>query len=315
MVGIIILLKAMLTISNYHYIRDNFETEFPSIFGVSPMFFRQQLLLLKRTGVFIHPNDLINNLDEILKSEQNYILITFDDGLKEQYDLALPILTELNIPAIFFINTINFIEKKVSLVHKIHLVRSVVSTVVLYEKLVYFTGKNLSLPEVKKAHEFYRFDDNLSAEFKYFLNVLLDYKTQEKFINALFLAYFDEHEILERLYMKTDEIKELIKLGFVGSHAHSHSPLGLFNLETIRQELTISKSYLESLGNATIAFISYPYGTKEAVSGAVARIAKEVGYEFGFTTKVGINSIESNLLLLNRFDCNDLIGGKNYKIE
>lgn len=303
----------MLTVSNYHYIRDDFEAKFPSIFGVTSVFFRQQLLLLQETGIFIHPNDLINNLDEILKSEQNYLLITFDDGLKEQFDVALPILEELNIPAIFFINSINHIEKKVSLVHKIHLVRSVVATVVLYEKLVYFTGKNLSLNEVKKAREFYRFDDDLSAEFKYLLNVLLDYKTQEKFIGAIFLAYFYEDEILTKLYMNTDEIKKLIKLGFVGSHAHSHSPLGLFNLETIRHELTISKSYLESLGNATIAFISYPYGTKEAVNGAVAKIAKEVGYEFGFTTKVGINTIKSNLLLLNRFDCNDLIGGKNYK--
>lgn len=303
----------MLTVSNYHYIRENFKTEFPSIFGVSPIFFRQQLLMLQGTGIFIHPNDVMNNLDEILKSEQNYILITFDDGLKEQYDFALPILDELNITALFFINTINHIEKKVSLVHKIHLVRSVVSTVVLYEKLVYFTGKNLSLSEVKKAHEFYRFDDDLSAEFKYFLNVLLDYNTQEKFINGIFTQYFNESEVLENLYMNTNEIQELIKRGFIGSHSHTHLPLGLFNLETIRHELTISKSYLESLGNATIAFISYPYGTKEAVNGAVAKIAKEVGYEFGFTTKVGVNTIESNLLLLNRFDCNDLISGKNYK--
>lgn len=305
----------MLTVSNYHYIRDNFETKFPSIFGVTPLFFRQQLLLLQETGIFIHANDLINNADEILKAEQNYILITFDDGLKEQYDVALPILTELNIPAIFFINTINHIEKKVSLVHKIHLVRSVVSTAILHEKLLRFAGKNLNSLEVKKAHEFYRFDDKLSAEFKYFLNILLDFKSQEKFINAIFLAYFDEHEILAKLYMNTDEIKKLIKLGFVGSHAHSHSPLALFNLETIRHELTISKNYLERLGNTTIAFISYPYGTKEAVTSAVAEIAKEVGYEFGFTTKVGVSSIESNHLLLNRFDCNDVIGDKNHKIK
>ena len=57
----------MLTVSNYHYIRENFEAKFPSIFGVTPIFFRQQLLLLKKTGVFIHPNDLINNFNEILK--------------------------------------------------------------------------------------------------------------------------------------------------------------------------------------------------------------------------------------------------------
>jgi peptidoglycan/xylan/chitin deacetylase (PgdA/CDA1 family) len=303
----------MLTVSNYHYIRENFEAKFPSIFGVTPVSFKKQLLLLNETGIFIHPSYLVDNVDEILKSEQNYILITFDDGLKEQFDIALPILTELNIPAIFFINSINHVEKKVSLVHKIHLVRSVVSTVILYEKLIYFTGKNLSLHEVKKAHEFYRFDDYLSAEFKYFLNVLLDYNTQEKFINDLFLTHFDENEVLEKLYMNTNEVIELIKLGFVGSHTHSHFPLGVCNLEIISDELITSKKYLESIGNAEINFVAYPYGTNEAVTETVLEIAKVVGYKLGFTTKIGVNESESNLLLLNRFDCNDLIGGKNYK--
>lgn len=303
----------MLTVSNYHYIRENFETKFPSIFGVTPILFREQLLLLKKTGIFIHPNDLINNIDEILKSEQNYILITFDDGLKEQYNFALPILKELNIPAIFFINSINHIEKKVSLVHKIHLVRSIISTVILHKKLVHFVGKNLSAQEVKKAHQFYRFDDNSSAEFKYFLNVLLDFKTQEKFINAIFTKNFEEREVLANLYMNTDEISELIKFGFIGSHTHSHYPLGLCNLETIRHELTISKRYLESLGNMIVDFVSYPYGTKEAVTEEVEELAKQVGYKFGFTTKPISNNESEKFLLLNRFDCNDLIGGKNYK--
>jgi peptidoglycan/xylan/chitin deacetylase (PgdA/CDA1 family) len=305
----------VLTVSNYHYIRENFETKFPSIFGVTPIFFRQQLLLLKKTGIFIHPNDLINNFDEILKSEQNHILITFDDGLKEQYDIALPILTELNIPAIFFINTINHIEKKVSLVHKIHLVRSVVSTVVLYEKLVHFAGKNLSTKEVKKAHVFYRFDDNVSAELKYFLNVLLDSTAQEKFINSIFTKNFDEKEVLEKLYMGAVEIQQLIKRGYIGSHTHTHLPLGICEEQTIIYELETTKKYLENLGGVAIDCVAYPYGTKEAATEEVGRLAKQVGYKIGFTTKPGLNNGADNPLLLNRYDCNDLIGGKNYNID
>ena len=53
-------------------------------------------------------------------------------------------------------------------------------------------------------------------------------------------------------------------------------------------------------------------GTKEAATEEVGCLAKHVGYKIGFTTKPGLNNGSSNPLLLNRFDCNDLIGGKNY---
>ena len=102
----------MLTVCNYHYIREDFKTKYPSIFGVTPLAFKEQLLLLRNQGDFISSRDLINSSDTILSSEENYILITFDDGLKEQCDFGLSILNTLNIPALFFANSINYLEKK-----------------------------------------------------------------------------------------------------------------------------------------------------------------------------------------------------------
>jgi peptidoglycan/xylan/chitin deacetylase (PgdA/CDA1 family) len=303
----------MLTVSNYHYIRKSFHAKYPSIFGITPDEFRKQLLLLKNQGDFIEPSYLVDNLKKVLKSKYNYFLITFDDGLKEQFDCALPILDELNIPALFFINSINHIEKKVSIAHQIHLVRSVVSSDELIESLVNATNRKLSQLEIQQAHQFYRFDHPKSAELKYFLNVLLDYAIQEKFINSIFTKYFDEMEILENLYMSTDEIQQLIKREFLGSHTHTHLPLGIYGKPTIIHELETTKKYLENLGGLVINFVAYPYGTKEAATEEVGRLAKQVGYKIGFTTKPGFNNGFNNPLLLNRFDCNDLIGGKNHK--
>lgn len=304
----------MLTVSNYHYIRENFTTPYPSIFGITPEEFRKQLELFKNQGDLIESNYLVNNMKEILESNDNYFLITFDDGLKEQFDFALPILDELNISALFFINSINHIEKKVSLVHKIHLVRSVVSSEALFEILVADTNRSLSQQEVQQARQFYRFDNHQSAVLKYFLNVLLDSTTQEKFINGIFIQHFDEKEVLEKLYMSTDEIQQLIKRGFVGSHTHTHLPLGIYDKKTILYELETTKKYLENLGGVAIDYVAYPYGTKEVATEEVGNLAKEVGYKIGLTTEPGVNNEFNNLLLLNRFDCNDLIGGKNYTI-
>lgn len=303
----------MLTVSNYHYIRENFTTPYPSIFGVTPDEFRKQLLLLKNQGDFITAKNLVCNIDEVLNSKDNHFLITFDDGLKEQFDCALPILDELNIPVIFFINSINHLEKKVSLAHQIHMVRSVVSSDELFESLVTTTNRKLSQLEMQQAHQFYRFDNPKSAELKYFLNVLLDRTTQEKFINGIFTKNFDEKEVLEKLYMSIDEIQQLIKRGSIGSHTHTHLPLGIYDEKTIILELESTKKFLDNLGGLAIDCVAYPYGTKEAAPEKVGKLAKQVGYKIGFTTKPEINNGFSNLLLLNRFDCNDLIGGKNYK--
>lgn len=302
----------MLTVCNYHYIRENFETSHPSIFGVTPYLFEEQLTLLKKMGTFIDPSNLIKDFEEILKAEQNFILITFDDGLKEQFELALPILDKLEISALFFINSINHIEKKVSLVHKIHLVRSVVASESLYENLENYTNRKLNRLEVIVAHQFYRFDTPKNAELKYFLNVLLDFATQEKFINAIFTKNFDENEVLEKLYMNTIQIQQLIKRGFIGSHTHAHLPLGIYDEQTVIYELETTKKYLEHLSGETVNCVAYPYGTKEAATEKVGELAQQMGYKIGFTTKPGVNSESDNPLLLNRFDCNDLIGGKNY---
>lgn len=303
----------MLTVTNYHYIRESFNSKFPSIFGVTPDGFRKQLILLKNQGDFIDPNYLVAHLKEVLESKENHLLITFDDGLKEQFENALPILDALSIPAIFFVNSINHMEKKVSLVHKIHLVRSVVSSKELFEKLVKVTGRKLSQQEGKEAKKFYRFDNQENAELKYFLNVILDFTSQENFINSVFTQLFNENEVLESLYMNTNEIQQLIKRGYIGSHTHTHLPLGIYEEQTILNELETTKKYLENLGGVAIECVAYPYGTKVTATEEVGVLAQEVGYKLGFTTNLGLNTKDNNPLLLNRFDCNDVIGGKNYK--
>jgi peptidoglycan/xylan/chitin deacetylase (PgdA/CDA1 family) len=303
----------MLTVSNYHYIRPEYNAKYPSIFGVTPDEFKKQLLLLMNKGRFVNPIDLLRNSKQILDSSENFYLITFDDGLKEQFDYALPILDELGIPAVFFINSSNFSEKKVSTVHKIHLLRSVISPFEFVEKLFHFDSIELSDLESKRAKDIYQYDDEKSAVLKYVLNFKMTFKEQEDVIEEMFGHYFDEDLILKSLYMNELSLRELAKRGFLGSHSHNHYPLGLLDLESIKFEIENSKAILEKSTDSKIELIAYPFGTKEACTDSVGEIAKNVGFKLGFTTARGANVDFENPLLLNRFDCNDMPGGKNYK--
>ncbi|KAF2333112.1 polysaccharide deacetylase family protein [Flavobacterium daemonense] len=263
--------------------------------------------------MFIRPVDLLNDADEVLSPKENNLLVTFDDGLKEQFDFALPILDELNIQALFFVNSINFENKKVSTVHKTHLLRSIISSSELRMKLSEIDNFDFLEDEMQRARAIYIYDDEDNATLKYILNFKLNYKEQEFIIEDLFKKYFNELEVLETLYLSEQNLKYLAAKECLGSHTHSHYPLGLLNSDDIKFELANSKSYLENLTDSKIDILSYPYGTSEACTKQVADIAKDEGYKIGFTTTRGINTLAENHLLLNRFDCNDLIGGKNYK--
>lgn len=303
----------MLTVSNYHYIRSEYNAKHPSIFGVTPGEFKEQLVLLKKRTTFVSSIDLLANSEQILGSEENFHFITFDDGLKEQYDYALPILDELEIPAIFFVNSSNLSEKKVSTVHKIHLLRSILSPDEFCKQLFTSNAVEVSVLDSDRAKNIYQYDDEKSAILKYVLNFKMNYKAQESVINKIFVQYFEENDVLENLYMSKESLTALAQRGFLGSHSHHHYPLGLLPLETIKYEILSSKSILEEITNSKIELIAYPFGTKEACTADVAEIAKKVGFKFGFTTTRGNNVGLENPLLLNRFDCNDILGGKHYK--
>lgn len=304
----------MLTVSNYHYIREDFSSPYPSIFGVTPMGFKHQLKLLKNEGDLIAPSEFLANYEELVASKDNFFFITFDDGLKEQFDFALPILDELGMQAIFFANSMNTEECRVSTVHKIHLLRSVIPSNVLLDYLKDQKITMLTQEELQQAKTNYRFDDEASAELKYLLNFKISFDVKELLIQSIFEKHFSESEILESLYMSKAQLQYLADIECLGSHTHTHYPLGLLREDKLIYELEHSKNYLEQLSGKAIQMIAYPYGTPEACTDLVAETAKKVGYLYGFTTKKGIIEESQNKLLLNRFDCNDVIGGKNYKL-
>ena len=306
----------MLTVSNYHYIREDFTAPNPSIFGVTPTSFKEQLLAIKKIGAYITPRELLANYTEIIKSSTNYVLVTFDDGLKEQYLNAKPILDVLNIKALFFINSINFITKEVTLVHKIHLLRSQMSTGDFFDILREFDtrGKtSLSDKEKDRATTHYNYDDKETAFLKFILNFKLSLQEQRSLIQAIFDTHFDSHQVVKDLYMSEVQLKQLAQEGMLGSHTHSHVPLGYLNRNEIQKEFIISKNYLEQLTDQEIPYVSYPYGSPEACASPVEEIAKSAGHQLGFTMERNINTGYEHPLLLKRFDCNDLPLGKNQK--
>jgi peptidoglycan/xylan/chitin deacetylase (PgdA/CDA1 family) len=75
-------------------------------FTISSESFERHLLELRRWRYeFISLSELVYSIKKLGREPRKVAVITFDDGWRDNYEFALPILRDLNIPACFFITT------------------------------------------------------------------------------------------------------------------------------------------------------------------------------------------------------------------
>ena len=306
----------MLVAINHHYVRESFEAPHPAVHGLTPQGLRAHLESLSRLGEFVSPLEVRDAVAGCGKLPEQALLITFDDGLKEQHDLAWPILKDMGIPAIFFVNTGPIAERTVSLAHKIHILRSEMPPEDFEAELrrvAVSDGVEIDASDQGKSVAQYRYDTSENARLKYLLNFVLDRDTLARLLARLFVARFGAFEEARRsraLYMERSEIYNLAQDGAIGSHGHEHLPLGLLDADESRSMIEQSTRLLEEwTGLAPFAF-SYPYGSRESCAGSVVEQLEQSGFDYALTMERAANFDLSRPMLMARFDANDMPGGK-----
>lgn len=98
------------TIFNYHGLTEQLSDKLPKAtkkYWLTPAQFRAHLVLLRADGfhtVLLH--ELKDYRSATLRDVPSVIL-TFDDGLVSDYEVAFPLLVEFGMTAVFFVNTAN----------------------------------------------------------------------------------------------------------------------------------------------------------------------------------------------------------------
>lgn len=308
----------MLLAVNFHYVRPTFnDTPYRGFYGVTPTELKTQLLTLASIGEFVSGEQIKEAILDRRQLPERAIVITFDDGLREQFELALPVLMELNVPAIFFVNTNPIVNHSVETVHKIHLLRSRLSSSDLMTLIVNCAGNvgmtvNFEIDR-SRAVAHYRYDEPAVADLKYLLNFMLDQAAQELVINSCFVQQFGNAEsaISQRLYMDRDQVRELGKLGYVGSHGHKHAPVGLRISTEVQADIVESLQHLKGWCGDRPCSFSYPYGSRQACPLSSAPILRSLGIQFAFTMERAVNEHFVNPHHLARCACNDVPGGSH----
>jgi hypothetical protein len=164
--------------------------------------------------------------------------------------------------------------------------------------------------DIDKATQHYNYDDAQTAFLKYLLNFAIVPEQQEALSGELFDLFYGNTVGEPIAYMNEKQLDDLMGRNEIGSHGHFHKPMGLQSSAELAADLELSNNWFLQNNYAPTA-ISYPYGSFEAVPLRDFSMV-EKRFKIGFTMERAANAMPfQNALLLARFDCNDLPGGKS----
>jgi peptidoglycan/xylan/chitin deacetylase (PgdA/CDA1 family) len=300
---------------NFHYVRPSFDDPYPGVHGCTPAAFEAQLRALGAAGDFVSLDDLLAAVDGRAPLPARALLVTFDDGLREQAEHALPVLDRLGVPAAFFVNTAPLAEGRLCTVHKIHLLRARVAPprllTALQERAARMGVAFDPSAAAAGAAAQYRYDAAETAQLKFALNFTLARMDRDALVDGCFRDLFcdDERALADDLYMGVDALRELAARGWLGSHGHAHLPLATVSADDARRDLARALDCLERWTGVRPRAMSYPYGSRAACTPAVAEVARALGARVAFTMERAGNADLRTPLLLARLDGNDAPGG------
>ncbi|MCA9500472.1 MAG: polysaccharide deacetylase family protein [Nitrospira sp.] len=279
--------RPCILVLNYHRIGTPAGNRFDDkTFSANEQEFRTQLEYISGKFDLMTLEECVQSADRKFPLTKPSVMITFDDGYKDSYDLALPILREMGIPATFFVSTDYISRRRLPWWDWIaYLIKKASGTAI---KMDYPTSLNFDFSETGRS--------GVIQE------LLVIYKRHPNLDTERFLTHLEErcgfkgdcNAIIGDLFMSWDEVVELTKNGMsVGSHTCSHPLLSKLTETEQRQELVSSKNEIESHLNQECSSLAYPVGSPPPPSGAFSeltkRIAKEVGYRIAFSFYGGIN--------------------------
>lgn len=284
------------TILCYHRIvadiaRAEQETEFGMVTSVET--FRRQMELVRERREVLS----LNEAAAVLRGERSLtrptMVITFDDGYRDFYDLAWPVLRELRLPATVFVPTA-YIGSGQMLDH---------DRFYLYVMKARSRGLSLRVPLAKAGLSEEKLGELCSE-----LNPIRVYSQlshlplalRERSLQCLddFVGDRQEENLNGFSLLDWEMAREMASAGIsFGAHTDNHAVLTHEEPQTVEREILRSKQALEErLGRPTRHF-AYPTGRyNAAVKEAVAR----AGFEVAVTTKRRLNQRGDDLLALGR---------------
>ena len=256
----------------YHrVIPDNqIKKELDSGLAVSCSSFENQMKALKETHKICSIDDFIYGLEN--NSQDFKVVVTFDDGYKDNLNYALPILEKLKIPASIYITT-RFLNNNVDM---------------WWYELHYFiqNSSKINFNYNDKNFNFVLKNKKDKAKaYNKLKKLFLNLKIKEQKILIEKITNSKSRENYSSICLNEEEVKKLDKhpLITIGSHGHNHLNLKILSDDEIKKEVNQSLEILKNVLGHEIEHYCYPYGKKEQASEREYNIVKTLSLKSATT--------------------------------
>lgn len=259
---------------------------------VKPETFDKHVQYLKRNFDIISLESLFQKNDFLINRKSNlpFCILTFDDGWKDFYENAYPILIKHEAFATVFLPT-DLIGTKRRLwtdqLADLIMDRNndMIKNIILSDSNEDFLK---SLCNLKGSHE-NRVEKSIA------LLKTLPVEKIENTINILSKLWKVDLKEKDRCFLTWEEVRKMYASGLIqfGSHSKRHNILTTVADRVVWEELVESRTRLLAEEVATQSFLpfSYPNGN---FTYEIARMVEEAGYSIALTTIKGWNRISNN---------------------
>lgn len=222
------------------------------------------------------------------KTLKNEIAFSFDDGLKCQFDIALPILEKYKIKAGWSIVTSTLENKNLILEELKFIQKKFDKEECFYDKFKKIVNKSYDLIKAQNYRKEIKFYSKNEREFRYIRDNLCSNEELKKVINNFNLK-------IKNLFMNEDELRKIISLNHtICNHTHNHfTNFNNLSYDEIKKEIQLAKDILINYG-INNNYFTVPFGFNNKY---VGKICDEIGISNILGIKNFIERIDINLLV------------------
>jgi peptidoglycan/xylan/chitin deacetylase (PgdA/CDA1 family) len=279
----------------------------PAGMVVRPQTFTKHLRYLKRRYRVVSMEQLIESRERNEPTGRPLCAITFDDGWRDNYDEALPLLRRYGLPATLFISTGFMGNGQTPWFYRVGHVLHALAAVSDDRCAALRSNAHLNLPA---ALVDWLAGSTLQRQ-RDIEDVIEGMKTLpgaelESVVERLRLLLASAGQNVngnDAAMLNWAQLREMASSSVeIGSHGLTHMILTQIPLETVKSELQESKSCIEEQLRQSVGGFSYPNGD---YSEEIEALVRASGYRYACTTRPGYVEPRDNPYRLKRIPVHD----------
>jgi peptidoglycan/xylan/chitin deacetylase (PgdA/CDA1 family) len=271
-----------LLILNYHRIGNAAQTPYDSgTFSCTVDELDWQVGYLKRRFPIVSLDQAVDIVHGRSAPSKTSVLITFDDGYRDNYDAAFPVFAKHGVSATFFLPT------------------SYIGTGNLpwWDMIAYIVKTSRESRITLTYPDTETFDLAPAHRSRSIMNILKLFKRPSMTDTERFIAELENAcksvrptDSAERCFLNWDEARAMQRAGMCfGSHTHTHEILGKLPYEQQFHEMAVSRGIMECELDKNIDTLAYPVGNPGCFSDVSYQALSAAKYRTAFARTSGIN--------------------------